>query len=105
MKRYYAASNTKFNNAKVQAFSVSGRDTWETWEGSLTQIHIKHLHSVENDDPLIYLGFPLVQSHIQRINFMGICLLGQLLSTFPYPFTHFSLYFTTNHVYLFPPSV
>ncbi|KAK4519049.1 ELL domain-containing protein [Mucor velutinosus] len=32
---------------------------------------ITHLHSVEDDKPLTYLGFPLVQSHIQRIHFMG----------------------------------
>ncbi|CEP11687.1 hypothetical protein, partial, partial [Parasitella parasitica] len=69
--RYCAASNAKFNYDKVQAFSVSGRDTWEIWQVPLSHAHITHLHSVEDDEPLIYLGFPLVQSRIQRVNFMG----------------------------------
>jgi hypothetical protein len=46
MERYCAASNAKFNHDKIQAFSVSGRDTWETWKRPLTQMHIKHLQSV-----------------------------------------------------------
>ncbi|KAK4510370.1 Vacuolar protein sorting-associated protein 70 [Mucor velutinosus] len=71
MSRYCAASNAKFNCDKVQAFSVSGRDTWDIWQVPLSHAHITHLHSVEDDEPLIYLGFPLVQSRIQRINFMG----------------------------------
>ncbi|KAK4518737.1 uncharacterized protein ATC70_008959 [Mucor velutinosus] len=71
MARYCAASNAKFNNAKVEAFSVSGRDTWDMWDGPLSQMGITHLHSVEDDEPLTYLGFPLVQSRIQRVHFMG----------------------------------
>ncbi|KAK4519269.1 uncharacterized protein ATC70_009501 [Mucor velutinosus] len=71
MSRYCGASNAKFNYDKVEAFSVSGRDTWDIWETLLAQIHINHLHSVEDDVPLIYLGFPLVQSRLQRVNFMG----------------------------------
>jgi hypothetical protein len=71
MSRYCAASNAKFNNDKVQAFSVSGRDTWDVWQEPLSQAQITHLHSVEDDEPLTYLGFPLVQSRIQRIHFMG----------------------------------
>ena len=70
MNRYCGASNAKFNHDKVEAFSISGRDTWNIWEFPLSQINIKHLHSVEDDEPLIYLGFPLVQSRIQRVNFM-----------------------------------
>ncbi len=35
-------------------------------------MHIKHLQSVEDNEPIIYLGFPLVQSRIQRISFMGL---------------------------------
>lgn len=71
MSRYCSASNAKFNYDKVQAFSISDRDTWSTWESPLAQANIKHLHSVEDDEPLIYLGFPLVQSRIQRVNFVG----------------------------------
>lgn len=71
MSLYCAASNAKFNNDKVQAFSVSGRDTWETWAEPLTRLHIQHLHSVEDDVPLIYLGYPLIQSRIQRVNYVG----------------------------------
>ena len=71
MTRYCGASNAKFNHDKVEAFSVSGRDTWETWETHLAHVHITHLHSVEDDEPLIYLGFPLVQSRIQRVNYMS----------------------------------
>lgn len=70
MNRYCSASNAKFNYEKVQAFSISGRDTWSSWEEPLSQANIKHLHSVEDDEPLIYLGFPLVQSRFQRVNFV-----------------------------------
>ncbi|CEP09128.1 hypothetical protein [Parasitella parasitica] len=65
------ASNAKFNHSKVQAFSVSGRDTWESWEAVLTSMNIMHLHSVKDADPLIYLSFPLIQSRLQRVNFVG----------------------------------
>jgi hypothetical protein len=71
MARYCSASNAKFNYDKVDAFSVSGRDTWNIWEGSLSAANINHLHSVEDDEPLIYLGFPLVQSKVQRVNYVG----------------------------------
>ncbi|CEP12661.1 hypothetical protein [Parasitella parasitica] len=55
----------------LQAFSVSGRYTWESWETVLTPMNIMHLHSVKDEDPLIYLGFPLVQSRLRRVNFGG----------------------------------
>ncbi|CEP08908.1 hypothetical protein, partial, partial [Parasitella parasitica] len=71
MERYCAASNAKFNNSKVQAFSVSGRNIWDNWEEPLTGFHISHLHSAEDNEPLIYLGFPLIQSRLQRINYVG----------------------------------
>jgi len=71
MTRYCSASNAKFNYNKVDAFSVSGRDTWDIWEAPLCAANIKHLHSVEDDEPLIYLGFPLVQSKVQRVNYVG----------------------------------
>ncbi|KAK4522014.1 uncharacterized protein ATC70_004553 [Mucor velutinosus] len=71
MSRYCGASNAKFNHNKVEAFSVYGRDTWDLWKDSLAEIHINHLHSVEDDVPLIYLGYPLVQSRLQRVNYMA----------------------------------
>jgi len=71
MSRYCGASNAKFNHNKVEAFSVYGRDTWDLWKDSLAEIYINHLHSVEDDVPLIYLGYPLVQSRLQRVNYMA----------------------------------
>ncbi|CEP16721.1 hypothetical protein [Parasitella parasitica] len=72
MDRYCAASNTKFNHSKLQAFSVSGHNTWKLWEAVLTSMNIMHLHSVKDEDPLIYLGFPLIQSRLQRVNFVEV---------------------------------
>ena len=71
MKLFCSASNAKFNNDKVKAFSVSGRDTWDNWRLTLTRLQIRHLHSVEDDASIIYLGFPLIQSRIQRVNIMA----------------------------------
>lgn len=70
MNIYCSASNSKFNHDKVQAISVSGRDTWDTWEHDLTRLQITHLQSVEDNEALMYLGFPLIQSRIQRINYI-----------------------------------
>ncbi|KAK4512395.1 uncharacterized protein ATC70_003094 [Mucor velutinosus] len=44
MSRYCGASNAKFNYDKVEAFSVSGRDTCDLWEGPLSAANFKRLH-------------------------------------------------------------
>ena len=71
MTNYCLASNAKFNNDKVQAFSVSGRNTWYKWNRHLPPMKITHIHSVEDEDPLTYLGFPLIQNRTQRMQFMA----------------------------------
>ncbi|CEP09836.1 hypothetical protein, partial, partial [Parasitella parasitica] len=68
MDLFCRASNAKFNYNKVEAFSLSGRDHWPFWQRQLEAMHIHHLHSRKDDLPLIYLGFPLVQSTAQRQN-------------------------------------
>jgi hypothetical protein len=65
-----APSNTRFNFNKTEAISLSGRPIWSYWENDLRSIGITKLHSSENTSPIIYLGFPLIQSTAQRSNFI-----------------------------------
>ena len=89
MALYYRASNAKFNNDnKVQAFSVSGRDTWNKWNQELSRLQITHLYSVKDDESLIYLEFPLIQSRIQRVNYVEF-LLKKSENCGPNPFHSF----------------
>lgn len=71
MKLFFSASNAKFNNDKLEEFSVSGRATWDYRRLPLIHLQIRHLHLVEYDTSIIYRGFPLIQSRIQRVNFMS----------------------------------
>ncbi|CEP07582.1 hypothetical protein [Parasitella parasitica] len=70
MDLFCRASNACFNYNKVDAFSISGRDTSRFWGRLLQDMHIPHLHTVKDPDPLIYLGFPLIQCTQQRTNFV-----------------------------------
>lgn len=70
MELFYSASNAKFNNNKVEVFLISGRDTWDNWRFPLTRLQVRHLHSVD-DTFVIHPGSSLIQSRIQRINFMA----------------------------------
>jgi exonuclease III len=69
MDLFCRASNARFNYSKVDAFSLSGRDTSGYWSRSLADMNIHHLHTASDPNPLIYLGFPLIQSTLQRSNF------------------------------------
>lgn len=72
MPWYCGFSNAKVNYDKMEAFSVSGRDTWDVWERPLSAVNINHLHSVEGDKLLICLQFfSLIQSKIQRVDFVA----------------------------------
>ncbi|CEP09945.1 hypothetical protein [Parasitella parasitica] len=53
MDRYRAASNARFHHSKE------------------APMNIIHIHLVKEEDPLIYLDFPLVQSRLQRVKFGG----------------------------------
>jgi hypothetical protein len=65
------ASNAKFNYNKVEAFSLSGRNTWEYWHRPLSSMNINRLTSEDDPTPIIYLGFPMIQPRLQRVNFAG----------------------------------
>jgi endonuclease/exonuclease/phosphatase family metal-dependent hydrolase len=74
--RYYMglfrrASNAKFNYNKVEAFSLSGRDTWAFWQQSLEEMLITKLTTKKDTNPIVYLGFPLIQSTVQRSTYMN----------------------------------
>ncbi|KAG1123853.1 hypothetical protein G6F42_010167 [Rhizopus arrhizus] len=75
--RYYMglfcrASNAKFNYNKVEAFSLSGRDSWHYWQHPLEEMHIHKLHTRHDEAPIVYLGFPLIQSTVQRTNHINM---------------------------------
>ncbi|CEP10784.1 hypothetical protein [Parasitella parasitica] len=55
----------------MDAFSVSGRDTSDYWNRSLADMNIYHLQTALDPSPLVYLGFSLIQSTLQRNNFMA----------------------------------
>ena len=71
MDIFCRASNARFNYSKVDAFSISGRDTSRFWNPYLQDMRIQHLHTVNDPAPLIYLGFPLIQSTRQRATFVA----------------------------------
>ncbi|KAL7313493.1 hypothetical protein PS15m_007235 [Mucor circinelloides] len=52
----------------MEAFSASARGAWDIWERPLSAVNINRLHPMEDDEPLIYLGFPLIQGKIQRVH-------------------------------------
>ncbi|CEP13066.1 hypothetical protein, partial, partial [Parasitella parasitica] len=70
MDLFCRASNARFNYSKVEAFSISGRDTRSFWSRSLAAMNINHLQISTDPHPLIYLGFPLIQSTLQRNTFV-----------------------------------
>ncbi|KAI8380077.1 hypothetical protein BD560DRAFT_317772, partial [Blakeslea trispora] len=70
-----AASNAKINFHKVRAFSLSGRQIDEYWLSSLQSIQISKVWTTHDPSPLIYLGFPLIQSKAQRDLFLAEFLL------------------------------
>lgn len=67
---YCRATNAKINYNKVQALSLSGANIWDYWQPFLSARNILHLHSEIDVSPLVYLGYPLIQSIQQRHDFM-----------------------------------
>lgn len=68
---YCQATNAKINYNKVEAVSLSGQNTWPYWRARLTDMHITKFTSNLDANPMIYLGFPLLQSVQQREVFMS----------------------------------
>jgi hypothetical protein len=62
---YCEASNAKINFDKVQALSLSGKNTWNYWGLALTAINISTLHYEDDPSPLIYLGSTTAEFHDQ----------------------------------------
>jgi hypothetical protein len=68
---YCQATNAKINYNKVEAVSLSGQNTWPYWRARLTDMNITKFTSNLDQNPVIYLGFPLLQSVQQREVFIG----------------------------------
>ncbi|CAO0789273.1 unnamed protein product [Mucor circinelloides] len=68
---YCQATNAKINYNKVEAISLSGRNTWSYWRARLTDMNITKFTTNVDTNPMIYLGFPLIQSYQQREVFLG----------------------------------
>ncbi|CEP11741.1 hypothetical protein [Parasitella parasitica] len=77
MDLFCRASNARFNHNKVEAFSISGRDTSGFWARHLQDMNMQHMRTVKDPDPLIYLGFPLIQITQQPTNYIVIRKLKQ----------------------------
>lgn len=71
MDTFCEASNAKFNFDKIEAFSLSGDNVWDYWQQPLELLKIDKLICADDPDPIIYLGFPMIQSTQQRRNYMG----------------------------------
>ncbi|KAG0860955.1 hypothetical protein G6F17_000531 [Rhizopus arrhizus] len=68
---YSRSSNARINYNKLETISLSGRDHSSYWERDLTDMNIPRIHLPTNPDPIVYLGFPLIQSSLQRRAFMS----------------------------------
>ncbi|KAG0782877.1 hypothetical protein G6F21_010864 [Rhizopus arrhizus] len=68
---YSRSSNARINYNKVETISLSGRDHSSYWGRDLTDMNIPRIHLPTNPDPIVYLGFPLIQSSLQRRTFMS----------------------------------
>jgi hypothetical protein len=68
---YCKATNAKVNYNKVEAISLSGKNTWSYWRARLTGMNITKFTTAVDHNPVIYLGFPLIQSVQQREVFMA----------------------------------
>ncbi|KAG0981226.1 hypothetical protein G6F26_011621 [Rhizopus arrhizus] len=58
---YSRSSNARINYNKVETISLSGRDHSSYWGRDLTDMNIPRIHLPTNPDPIVYLGFPLIQ--------------------------------------------
>ncbi|KAG2215376.1 hypothetical protein INT46_011746 [Mucor plumbeus] len=57
MDLFCRALNASFHYAKVEAFSISSRDTRGFWNRPLAHMNIHHPHTAKDVDLIIYLGF------------------------------------------------
>jgi hypothetical protein len=70
LDHYSKASNAKINMNKVKALSLSGQDINLYWKDRLDSTGIKNTVICKDDStPVTYLGFPLLQSTKQRLQF------------------------------------
>ncbi|KAG0169397.1 hypothetical protein DFQ29_009697, partial [Apophysomyces sp. BC1021] len=67
---YSKASNAKLNYHKTQAISLSGMVPSPDWNTSLSRYDIQQRHDCRAPQALVYLGFPLVSSTLQRDTFL-----------------------------------
>ncbi|KAI9361390.1 hypothetical protein BD770DRAFT_310425, partial [Pilaira anomala] len=70
MDLFCQASNAKFNFNKIEAFTLSGHNSWNYWQQALEALQIHKLVSATDPEPVIYLGLPMIQSVRQRTNFV-----------------------------------
>lgn len=63
---YSAASNARINYHKVQAVSLSGINQDAYWLPLLRVHNIQKVWCSTDPEPVIYLGYPLLQSSLQR---------------------------------------
>ena len=68
---YCKATNAKINYNKVEAISLSGKNTGSYWRNALTDMKITKFTTIDNTVPVTYLGFPLLHSIRQREVFMA----------------------------------
>ncbi|KAG1468931.1 hypothetical protein G6F56_003553 [Rhizopus delemar] len=71
LDKYSKASNAKINYHKVKAISISGNNLNDHWLSLLASNHIPAIHSRDDSQPIIYLGFPMILSRQQRVNFFS----------------------------------
>ncbi|KAG1584451.1 hypothetical protein G6F48_007876 [Rhizopus delemar] len=70
IQHYNQASNAKMNFDKTVAFSISGIPHLH-WLPALASYGITKWHDRCSDEPLTYLGYPLMQSTVHRRLFQG----------------------------------
>lgn len=75
LHNYSLASNAKINFHKIRALSLSGRTLNHYWLPLLLSFDIQKIWNQEDTDPIIYLGYPLLQSIAQRTTFCKTFLL------------------------------
>lgn len=64
------ASNARINYHKVESIFMFDRDHSRYWVGSLAELEILSIYLPSNPQSVLYLGFLLIQSRIQREAFM-----------------------------------
>jgi hypothetical protein len=65
LNQFSKASNAKFNQSKIEAFSLNGNQD-EGWKTFLQQYNISNYHTNRSPEPFRYLGFYMVYTTVQR---------------------------------------